>query len=250
MVLSELRISRSHAMPSALAVIASMCVAVPVFANSAAMLVTSRQVAAGTTASVHYDHGLRTVYLGGAAGGHVDSDSIATVTFNRAADLVGKPLAMVRPYRAALRTSLGSASLGAFSMSLGALPSSMPVASSLMTSGFGMREHPQLGGWRAHTGIDLAARIGSPIHATSDGQVSRADWFGGYGLFVSLEHGGGVETRYGHMSHLNVLAGQMVHKGDVIGYVGSTGRSTGPHLHYEIRLDGRPINPAAAIRGR
>ena len=126
----------------------------------------------------------------------------------------------------------------------------MPVVSSFMTSGFGMREHPLLGGWRAHTGIDLAAPIGSPIRATSDGQVSRADWFGGYGLFVSLEHGGGVQTRYGHMARLNVLEGQRVRKGDVIGFVGSTGRSTGPHLHYEIRLDGRAINPAAAIRGR
>jgi murein DD-endopeptidase MepM/ murein hydrolase activator NlpD len=192
----------------------------------------------------------RMVTFGEGAAGQFSTDSIATVTFNRAADLVGRPLAMVRAYSPALRAQYGTASLGASSLSSGALPSSVPVTSSFLTSGFGMREHPILGGWRTHTGIDLAAPIGAPIRATSDGQVSRADWFGGYGLFVSLEHGGGVETRYGHMSRLNVLAGQQVRKGDVIGFVGSTGRSTGPHLHYEIRLDGRAINPASAIRDR
>ena len=89
---------------------------------------------------------------------------------------------------------------------------------------------------------------GTPIRAAADGIVGRADWYSGYGLYVALEHGGNIETRYGHMSRLNVAAGQMVHKGDVIGYVGSTGRSTGPHLHYEVRIAGEAVNPVPYLQ--
>lgn len=126
-----------------------------------------------------------------------------------------------------------------------AIPSRNPLAQDRMTSTFGMREHPILGGRRAHKGVDLAAPVGTPIYATADGTVSRASWFSGYGLFVSLEHGAEMQTRYGHMSRLNVAEGQRVHKGDVIGFVGSTGNSTGPHLHYEVRVDGAAVNPLA-----
>ena len=124
------------------------------------------------------------------------------------------------------------------------IPSLVPVSSNRsMSSGFGMRVHPVLGGLRAHKGIDLPATTGTPIHASADGVVGKADWFGGYGLFVELEHGGGMETRYGHMSRIAVAEGQRVRKGDVIGYVGSTGRSTGSHLHYEVRIGGEAVNP-------
>jgi murein DD-endopeptidase MepM/ murein hydrolase activator NlpD len=124
------------------------------------------------------------------------------------------------------------------------IPSLIPVASSrVMSSGFGMRVHPVLGGLRAHKGIDLPATTGTPIRASADGVVGKADWFGGYGLFVELEHGAGMETRYGHMSRIAVAEGQRVRKGDVIGYVGSTGRSTGAHLHYEVRIGGEAVNP-------
>lgn len=124
------------------------------------------------------------------------------------------------------------------------IPSLAPVASNrVMSSGFGMRVHPVLGGLRAHKGIDLPATTGTPIHASADGVVGKADWFGGYGLFVELEHGAGMETRYGHMSRIAVAEGQRVRKGDVIGYVGSTGRSTGSHLHYEVRIGGEAVNP-------
>ena len=129
------------------------------------------------------------------------------------------------------------------------IPSLMPVAAPALTSGFGMRTHPVLGGRRGHKGIDLASPTGTPIRAAADGMVSRADWFSSYGLYVSLEHGGSIETRYGHMSRLNVAAGQMVHKGDIIGYVGSTGRSTGPHLHYEVRIAGIAVNPVPYLQG-
>jgi murein DD-endopeptidase MepM/ murein hydrolase activator NlpD len=129
------------------------------------------------------------------------------------------------------------------------IPSRMPVESVRLTSEYGMRVHPVLGGRREHKGVDLAAPVGTPIYATADGTVSRADWFSGYGLFVSLEHGGDLQTRYGHMSRLNVAAGQHVHKGDVIGYVGTTGRTTGPHLHYEVRVAGEAVNPLPYMQG-
>jgi murein DD-endopeptidase MepM/ murein hydrolase activator NlpD len=129
------------------------------------------------------------------------------------------------------------------------IPSLMPVANPAMTSGYGMRIHPVLGVRRGHRGIDLASPIGTPIHAAADGVISRADWFSTYGLYVSIEHGGQIETRYGHMSRLNVAAGQSVHKGDIIGYVGTTGRSTGPHLHYEVRIAGVAVNPLPYLQG-
>jgi murein DD-endopeptidase MepM/ murein hydrolase activator NlpD len=132
-------------------------------------------------------------------------------------------------------------------MALTAIPSQMPVSARALTSGFGMRGHPLLGGRRAHSGIDLAAPTGSPIVATSDGLVSWADWAGGYGIAVAVEHGGGYQTRYAHMSRVNVAPGQQVRKGDVIGYVGSTGMSTGPHLHYEVRVNGQAINPVPML---
>ncbi|MDP9056738.1 MAG: M23 family metallopeptidase [Pseudomonadota bacterium] len=131
----------------------------------------------------------------------------------------------------------------------GSIPSLMPVQSPRLTSGFGMRWHPVLGGRRPHMGVDLADPVGTPVHATGDGLVGRADWFSGYGLYVQIEHGGQLETRYGHMSRLNVAAGQFVHRGDVIGYVGATGRTTGPHLHYEVRVDGVAVNPIPYMQG-
>ncbi|MCX7863620.1 MAG: M23 family metallopeptidase [Novosphingobium sp.] len=143
-----------------------------------------------------------------------------------------------------LAAASGSASTasGRFG-SVVSIPSRIPVDGMRLTSGFGMRNHPVLGGRRLHKGIDLAAPTGTPILAAADGIVSRADWFSSYGLFVSIEHGGEIQTRYGHMSRLNVAEGQRVRKGDVIGFVGSTGRSTGPHLHYEVRIANEAVDP-------
>ncbi len=129
------------------------------------------------------------------------------------------------------------------------IPSRMPLEGAALTSGFGMRTHPVLGGRRGHKGIDLASPIGTPIYATADAVVTRADWFSSYGLFISLDHGAQLETRYGHLSRLNVAEGQVVKKGDLIGYVGSTGRSTGPHLHYEVRIAGTAVNPVPYMQG-
>lgn len=114
-----------------------------------------------------------------------------------------------------------------------------------ITSGFGMRRHPLLGYTRMHAGIDFGAGHGSPIFAASDGTVSFAGWHGGHGNFVRLSHGGGIGTGYGHMSRIAVSSGEQVRAGQVIGYVGSTGLSTGPHLHYEVYRNGRVVNPAS-----
>jgi len=123
------------------------------------------------------------------------------------------------------------------------IPSRMPLESATLTSEYGMRTHPVLGGRRQHKGIDLAAPTGTPVYATADGIIGRADWFSSYGLYVQIEHGAELETRYGHLSRIAVSAGERVHKGDLIGYVGTTGRSTGPHLHYEVRVAGDAVNP-------
>lgn len=123
------------------------------------------------------------------------------------------------------------------------VPSRMPLEGAALTSSFGMRNHPVLGGRRQHHGIDLAAPTGTPVYATADGVVSRADWYSSYGLYISVEHGASMQTRYAHLSRLAVAAGDSVKKGDLIGYVGSTGRSTGPHLHYEVRVEGLAVNP-------
>ena len=123
------------------------------------------------------------------------------------------------------------------------VPSIMPVRGARTSSNYGMRTHPVLGRRRMHSGIDLAAPTGTPVYATADGLVGRADWFSSYGLYISIDHGADLETRYAHLSRLAVAAGDRVEKGQVIGYVGSTGRSTGPHLHYEVRVDGVAVNP-------
>lgn len=112
-----------------------------------------------------------------------------------------------------------------------------------ITSGYGYRRHPLTGQVRAHAGVDLAARIGTAILASSAGRVRHAGWRGGYGLLVEVEHAGGLTTRYAHLSRIAVVPGQAIAKGTLIGLVGSTGQSTGPHLHYEVRLRGEAVNP-------
>ncbi|MEH3100411.1 M23 family metallopeptidase [Sphingomonas adhaesiva] len=118
----------------------------------------------------------------------------------------------------------------------------MPVAGRV-TSTFGMRMHPLLGFMRMHKGMDIGARYGAPILAAVDGVVQFAGRSGGYGNFVKLAHAGGLATGYGHMSRIAVSPGTRVRRGQVIGYVGSTGISTGPHLHWEVWRNGRPVNP-------
>ncbi|MFC7498615.1 M23 family metallopeptidase [Enterovirga sp. GCM10030262] len=125
-----------------------------------------------------------------------------------------------------------------------AIPSTEPVKGMSFTSGYGVRSDPFRGRAAMHAGIDLAGPVGTNIYATADGIVGRSEYNrGGYGNLVELNHGRGIQTRYGHMSKLLVKAGQRVKRGDIIGLMGSTGRSTGSHLHYEVRIDGKAVNP-------
>ncbi|GAA4010937.1 hypothetical protein GCM10022280_05390 [Sphingomonas swuensis] len=130
-----------------------------------------------------------------------------------------------------------------------AVPSDKPVKMAAFTSSFGVRSDPFKGGAAMHAGIDLAGPIGTPIYATADGVVTEGGWnAGGYGNLIKLDHGRGIETRYGHLSGISVRAGERVKRGQLIGRMGSTGRSTGSHLHYEVRIDGRAVNPIPFMR--
>lgn len=123
-----------------------------------------------------------------------------------------------------------------------ATPSILP-AHGWLSSGVGPRRDPITGGPDFHPGLDISADYGSPVFATADGTVEAADTQAGYGKLVVLNHDYGLETRYGHLSRFKVRTGEKVKRGDVLGYVGSTGRSTAPHLHYEVRVNGRLLNP-------
>ncbi|QZH76614.1 MAG: M23 family metallopeptidase [Erythrobacter sp.] len=123
------------------------------------------------------------------------------------------------------------------------VPSRMPVDGVTLTSGFGMRNHPILNRRARHNGVDLAAPHGTPVYATADGIVEMAQWYSSYGNYVQIGHGAEMETRYAHLSSYTVSSGEQVRSGDLIGYVGSTGRSTGPHLHYEVRVANEAVNP-------
>jgi murein DD-endopeptidase MepM/ murein hydrolase activator NlpD len=119
----------------------------------------------------------------------------------------------------------------------------MMPASGPITSYFGNRYHPILHFTRFHAGVDIGAGWGSPIVAAADGQVAAAGWAGGYGREVQIAHGGGTVSIYGHMSEIVAQPGSFVRRGQLIGYVGSSGLSTGPHLHFEVRQGGTPVNP-------
>jgi murein DD-endopeptidase MepM/ murein hydrolase activator NlpD len=128
-----------------------------------------------------------------------------------------------------------------------AIPSRRPVDQMSLTSRFGVRNDPFNGRRARHNGIDIPGPIGTPIFATADGTIGRAQWVNGYGKYVEIEHGHAMQTRYGHLSQIAVEPGQRIRRGDIIGYMGSTGRSTGSHLHYEVRIAGAPVNPIPFI---
>jgi murein DD-endopeptidase MepM/ murein hydrolase activator NlpD len=147
------------------------------------------------------------------------------------------------------QVNIARAQVDRFTQALLTVPVRKPVTGELdMTSPFGIRTDPFLGRPAMHTGIDLRGEIGEAVHATADGRVTIAGRDGGYGNLVEINHGNGLATRYGHLSEIDVKVGQTVRIGEVIGKIGSTGRSTGPHLHYETRVDGEPVNPQKFLR--
>jgi murein DD-endopeptidase MepM/ murein hydrolase activator NlpD len=147
------------------------------------------------------------------------------------------------------RINVTRAQVERLNRTLALVPYRKPVIGEVeFTSGFGVRSDPFLGRPAMHTGLDFRASSGDPVRATANGKVVSSGWAGGYGRLVEVDHGNGLSTRYGHLSEINVKVGDHVRIGQVIGEVGSTGRSTGPHLHYETRIDGEAVDPQKFLR--
>jgi murein DD-endopeptidase MepM/ murein hydrolase activator NlpD len=147
------------------------------------------------------------------------------------------------------RINVTRAQVDRLNRTLALVPYRKPVIGEVeFTSGFGVRSDPFLGRPAMHTGLDFRAATGDPVRATANGKVVSSGWAGGYGRMVEVDHGNGLSTRYGHLSEIGVKVGDSVRIGQVIGTVGSTGRSTGPHLHYETRIDGEAVDPQKFLR--
>ncbi|MFC4293962.1 M23 family metallopeptidase [Novosphingobium tardum] len=135
------------------------------------------------------------------------------------------------------------ARMSALEQGLGTIPNHLPASLEFISSGFGTRSDPITGEPAMHAGLDFRGPIGAPIHAAANGRISFAGQRSGYGNCIEIDHGNGLMTRYAHMSAFRAHIGQEVAAGDVIGAIGSTGRSTGPHLHFEVRINGSAVNP-------
>jgi murein DD-endopeptidase MepM/ murein hydrolase activator NlpD len=147
------------------------------------------------------------------------------------------------------RINITRAQVERLNRTLALVPYRKPVVGEVeFTSGFGVRSDPFLGRPAMHTGLDFRAATGDPVRATANGKVASAGSAGGYGRMVEIDHGNGLSTRYGHLSEIGVKVGDTIKIGQVIGAVGSTGRSTGPHLHYETRIDGEAVDPQKFLR--
>ncbi|WP_407164677.1 peptidoglycan DD-metalloendopeptidase family protein [Bradyrhizobium sp. ORS 111] len=147
------------------------------------------------------------------------------------------------------RININRAQMQRLNQTLALVPYRKPVVGEVeFTSGFGVRTDPFLGRPAMHTGLDFRAAQGDPVRVTANGKVVSAGWAGGYGRMVEVDHGNGLSTRYGHLSEIKVKVGEYVKIGQVIGEVGSTGRSTGPHLHYETRIGGEAVDPQRFLR--
>jgi murein DD-endopeptidase MepM/ murein hydrolase activator NlpD len=147
-----------------------------------------------------------------------------------------------RSRRLASELSLLEDKLTERSQMLSSTPSIAPVHG-VLTDGFGGRSDPFTGEKGLHTAVDISSAPGQPVRSPADGIVVKAEWANGYGNVIYISHGFGYSTRYGHLQSFAVKPGQKVKRGDMIGTVGTTGRSTGPHLHYEVQVDGKPVNP-------
>jgi murein DD-endopeptidase MepM/ murein hydrolase activator NlpD len=173
-----------------------------------------------------------------------------------ASGATGGPFVPVTPHgdagafeRQLYRISLGRAQVEQLTRAMARVPVRRPLAGEPdTTSGFGVRMDPFLRSLAMHTGLDFRGNIGDPVRATAAGKVVTAGWSGGYGKMVEIDHGNGLATRYGHLSAIDVVEGQTIRIGQVVGRLGTTGRSTGPHLHYETRIDGDAVDPQKFLR--
>ncbi len=169
---------------------------------------------------------------------------------------IGGPFVPVKPpkdgdtfERQIYRINITRAQVDRLNRTLALVPYRKPVLGEVeFSSGFGVRTDPFLGRPAMHTGLDFRASMGDPVRATANGKVENAGWSGGYGRMVEIDHGNGLSTRYGHLSEIKVRVGDTIKIGQIIGAVGSTGRSTGPHLHYETRIDGEAVDPQKFLR--
>jgi len=172
------------------------------------------------------------------------------------ADAAGGPLVPIKPPRAnasaferqLYRINVARAQIDRYTQVFNVVPVRKPLPDLDVSSGFGVRSDPFLGKPAMHTGLDLRGELGDPVRATATGKVTIAGWEGGYGNMVEIDHGNGLATRYGHLSKILVKVGQLVRIGEEIGKIGSTGRSTGPHLHYETRINDEPVDPQKFLR--
>jgi murein DD-endopeptidase MepM/ murein hydrolase activator NlpD len=189
----------------------------------------------------------------GVAPAEQDADDLAPVSQESAQELIDKIQASLDETSGAAKTQEASFKeitnyLSRQRSVVAATPSIWPLKG-WITSGFGKRASPLTGEPGRHYGVDIANEVGSPIRVTADGLVTYAGWENGYGRVVVVEHGYGFSTRYGHCSRVDVKVGDQVKRGQVIAYVGSTGRSTGSHLHYEVRIHGIPVDPEKYLPG-
>lgn len=212
--------------------------------------VDASQTAAIDSMEEHYDSRARRM-----------RETLAAIGVNTAnlphvkAQGVGGPFIPVKPAsnspfdRQVYRMTVARAQVEQLTQSLSVVPVRKPIVGELeISSGFGVRDDPFLGVPAMHTGDDFRASAGDSVYATAAGVVTVANWSGGYGRMIELHHGNGLVTRYGHLSQILVHVGQKVNLGQVIGRVGSTGRATGPHLHYETRVDGEAVDPQKFLR--
>ena len=202
--------------------------------------VSARQANALTAMQDRYDSKIRRI-----------SSVLDRLGIKPQAPATGGPFVPARPppagesfQRALFRVNLARSEAEQLTDALRTVPLRQPLAGEIdETSPFGLREDPFLHEPAIHTGMDMRGEVGEPVHATAAGRVTIAGWDGGYGNLVEIDHGNGLATRYGHLSKIEVHVGDEIRIGQVIGLVGSTGRSTGPHLHYETRINGEPVNP-------
>jgi murein DD-endopeptidase MepM/ murein hydrolase activator NlpD len=147
------------------------------------------------------------------------------------------------------RISIARAQVEQLNRTVQRVPLRQPLPGELdLSSGFGVRVDPFFRRPAVHTGLDIRGDSGDPVRATATGTVTHAGWQGGYGKLVEIDHGAGLVTRYGHLSEIEVHVGQRIRLGQVVGRIGSTGRSTGPHLHYETRVGGDAVDPHKFLR--
>jgi murein DD-endopeptidase MepM/ murein hydrolase activator NlpD len=169
---------------------------------------------------------------------------------------VGGPFVPARPpahasafERQLYRASIARIEVDRLNRTLASVPIRKPIMGEIdLSSGFGVRVDPFGHGAAMHTGLDFRGDSGDPVRATANGTVKTARWSGGYGRMIEIDHGHGISTRYGHLSAIGVHVGQHVKLGQIIGRIGSTGRSTGPHLHYETRVNGEAVDPQKFLR--